>query len=76
VHAEAHPCWCASRAPLVQSRTDITLDMANAGRRHWNAHFPLPGHEGSGGRYERDRARCVNDSAMRAQKLMHEAVFE
>ena len=25
---------------------------------------------------ERDRARRVNDSAMRAQKLMHEAVFE
>ena len=61
---------------LVQSRTDIALGTANAGRRHWNAHLPLPGQEGSGDRYERHRARRVNDSAMDAQKLMHEAVFD
>jgi len=32
VHAEAQRCWCASRARSVQSRTDIALGTANAGR--------------------------------------------
>jgi hypothetical protein len=77
VHAEAQRCWCASRARSGPIEDRHCTWYGERGPRGTGTHtFRFLGRKVQAADNERDRARRVNDSAMRAQKLMHEAVFE